>query len=118
MTTQYQDDLDDLDDLDMDELSIEQLMHIALHSDSKAVQKALKKLEFVIRLSHSEEEINNLSRQIPSYNVRIGIPSNTSYDYLRFEIHANALDVQWNNYYLTGRLRKSKENIFYMGSLK
>lgn len=113
MTVHYQ------DDLDTDELSIEQLMYIALHSDSEAVQKAVKKLEFLIRLSHTEEEINHLSKMLPYYKVRIGVPTDSNtYDYLRFEIQGNNIDVLWDDYNVVGRLQKSKENIFYMGPLK
>lgn len=118
MTTHYQDELDPVED----ELSIDELITIGMHSDSKTVQEAFKRLEFVIKLAHTTEELNTFNRQVPAYRVRIGIPVHTknerTYQYLNLTVQGNKLSVEHERYEVCGSLKKAKENIFYMGSIE
>lgn len=105
-----------------DTLSIEEIILTAGRSNNASVQDALKKLEFLIRLSHSEEEIDRWKAEQPSYNIRIGLPVNDHkrhayYEYIRLNVKGDMASLLANQYEVSGRLKTGKENIFYMGSL-
>lgn len=112
MTTHYQDELDN------DALSVEQLLYIALHSDHKLVQEAFKKLEFIIRLAHTEDEITGFSKKLPLYEMRVSIPAKDTYETVKIQVQGNMAELHYEDYGVVGRLHTNKETIFYLGSLK
>ena len=64
-----------------DELTKMQVIRAGAHSTKPAVQKAYKKLEFALNLSHSKEEIEELGDQ-KAYHMRISAKSGNVYDNL------------------------------------
>lgn len=52
-------------------LSAEEIIAAALRSEKKAVKQALEKLEFTLRMSHSQEDLIELT-DLPIYHLRLG----------------------------------------------
>lgn len=98
-------------------LTIEELLWAAANSNSKSVKDALQKLEMVVRLAHSEEQIHEMMRARPEYRLRIGIPSEKGpykYQYLRIAFVGNAVDIAYEDWGCFTKLSTHTENLLYI----
>lgn len=105
-----------------EELTYEQVLKVAYNSSSRSVRDALKKLEFIIKLKHTQEEIDQLIGKVPSYDIRIGLPelseAGATYRYVTLDVTGRFIRVCYDQQEIAGNLSTNKENIFYMGSLR
>ena len=91
---------------------------MAMRSDSAAVAETFKKLEFLIRLSHTEEQIQEWCAQVTTYNIRIGVPAKNTYEYVNLVLRGDSLEIMHNGFEVIGTIRENRENIFYLGPTK
>jgi len=109
-----------------EQLTIEELIHLLIQSSgNEEISAQLAKLEFLIRLRFSEEEIEALRKKRPTYTVTVGMPidewENRVYldlsicgdmvDVAYFSEDANMLDPVWQAF---GKMHTDQQTKFYV----
>jgi len=78
-----------------DNLSIEELISLLSAKEDEELQKHLQKLEFLVRLRYTEEEIEALKNLRPRYPVSVSIPIDKAENrvYIDLQICGDYIDV-------------------------